>query len=120
MNEPKIIELRYKPTSGSPWAALRVGMTRAEARAALGPGPSRELSLRAKRGQIVFDPPLLAKGREVKPQPPKTPPKRVKYVNRDAPELRPCLCCRQSFESVGPGNRMCPQCRTRSVSPFAV
>lgn len=116
MSEPRIAELRFKPKRLSPWAKLRVGMTQAEAHAALGPGPYRELSFRAQKGQIVFDPPLLAKGREVKPQPPKP----VRYVNRDAPNLRPCLCCRQPFESEGPGNRMCSGCRTKSVSPYAL
>jgi hypothetical protein len=24
---------------------------------------------------------------------------------------RPCLCCRQSFESEGPGHRLCKRCR---------
>lgn len=31
---------------------------------------------------------------------------------------RPCLRCRELFRSEGPHNRMCPKCRTVSVSPF--
>lgn len=33
---------------------------------------------------------------------------------------RPCLCCRRQFNSQGPGNRLCKNCRTTSVSPFEI
>jgi hypothetical protein len=33
---------------------------------------------------------------------------------------RPCLCCRRDFESSGPGNRLCANCSTKSVSPYAI
>lgn len=38
------------------------------------------------------------------------------------PRRRPCLCCRRTFESAGPGNRLCGTCRGRSsdVSPYAI
>ena len=122
MNEPRIAELRFKPKRLSPWVALRVGMTEEQARAALGPKSSRELFERVRRGQIVFAPPLQAFGREVRPErvKPSQGRKPVKYVNRDGATLRPCLCCRQPFESSGPGNRMCERCRTRDVSPFSI
>lgn len=127
MSVPRIAELRFKPKHLSPWAALRVGMTRAEACEALGPGPSRELLERVRRGQIVFVPALRASGREVtdRKEPPEakaTRPgrKSVRYVNRDPASLRPCLCCRQPFESAGPGNRLCDGCRGRNVSPYAL
>jgi hypothetical protein len=32
---------------------------------------------------------------------------------------RPCLCCRRIFQSAGPHNRLCGNCRCRDVSPFA-
>lgn len=86
---------------------------------------SRELMERVRRGQIVFHPPIQLNGRDVREvraerAKPAQPRKPVKYVNRDDAALRPCLCCRQPFESAGPGNRMCPQCRTRDVSPYAL
>lgn len=34
--------------------------------------------------------------------------------------VRNCLCCRRTFESSGPGNRLCKGCRARDVSPYAV
>jgi len=120
VSEPRIAELRFTPKRLSPWVALRAGMTESEARAALGPGPSRELMERVRRGQIVFHPPLQVSGREVRAERSQPPPRRkpVKYVNREGATLRPCLCCRQPFESSGPGNRMCEGCRGRNVSPF--
>ena len=120
MSEPRIAELRFKPKRLSPWAALRVGMTVEEARTTLGPSPSRELVERVRRGQIVFQPPIQAFGRDVGAGRAKPPQQRkpVKYVNREGTTLRSCLCCRQSFDSSGPGNRMCDGCRGRNVSPF--
>jgi len=122
VSEPRIAELRFTPKRLSPWVALRVGMTQPEARAALGPGPSRELLERVRRGQIVFDPPIQVCGRDVRDVRAKAKPSRkpVKYVNREGATLRPCLCCRQPFESSGPGNRMCDACRGRNVSPYAL
>jgi len=122
VSEPKIAELRFKPKRLSPWVALRVGMTVGEARAALGPGPSRELMERVRRGQIVFQPPIQLNGRDVRDVRAKAKPSRkpIKYVNRDGATLRPCLCCRQPFESSGPGNRMCDGCRHKNVSPYAL
>lgn len=37
-------------------------------------------------------------------------------------QRRPCLRCRSPFDSHGPGNRLCGECRARSAdaSPFAV
>ena len=32
---------------------------------------------------------------------------------------RTCLCCRKPFVSEGAHNRLCGDCRTRSVSPYA-
>jgi hypothetical protein len=32
---------------------------------------------------------------------------------------RACLCCRKPFDSHGPQNRLCRQCSTVSVSPWA-
>ena len=32
---------------------------------------------------------------------------------------RSCLCCRKPFVSEGAHNRLCGDCRTRSVSPYA-
>lgn len=114
MSEPRITELRFKPKRLSPWAALRAGMTRAEACAVLGQS-SRELIARVRQGQIVFSPPIEAFGREVQAVPRRQP---VKYVNRAGAKVRPCLRCRQPFESSGPGNRLCDPCRGRDVSPF--
>ena len=31
---------------------------------------------------------------------------------------RPCMCCRKTFYSEGPHNRLCSGCRTKSTSPF--
>lgn len=122
MSDPRITELRFKPKRLSPWAALRLGMTQEEARAALGPKSSRELLERVRRGQIVFQPPLQTCGRDVRAERPKGEPRHnpVKYVNREGATLRPCLCCRQPFESSGPGNRMCDGCRGQSVSPYDI
>lgn len=35
---------------------------------------------------------------------------------------RPCLRCRRSFGSFGPGNRLCDPCRNKSIelSPLAL
>lgn len=100
-------------------------MTQAEARAALGPGPSRELLERVRWGQIVFQPPIQLNGRDerevrAKRTKPAQPRKPVKYVNQVDAAPQPCLCCRQPFASSGPGNRMCDRCRTRNVSPYAL
>lgn len=119
MIDTRITELRYKPTAGSRWASLRVGMTLEEAVAALGGRHNDRSNIydRVYRGSIVFDLPLpqrtvhqsdisdLDTGRGVE-EPPRQP------------VMRQCLCCRAPFESEGPGNRMCPQCRSRNVSPF--
>jgi hypothetical protein len=120
MSAPRIAELRFAPKRLSPWAALRVGMTREEACAVLGPGPSREFLTRVRQGQIIFHPPLQVAGQPVLPGPKPAEPSRghVRYVNKDPAALRPCICCRRSFESSGPGNRMCERCRGRDVSPF--
>lgn len=32
---------------------------------------------------------------------------------------RPCMCCRNTFKSDGPHNRLCPTCRRKDVSPYA-
>jgi hypothetical protein len=29
-----------------------------------------------------------------------------------APKMRPCICCRNNFNSTGVANRMCPRCRS--------
>jgi len=31
--------------------------------------------------------------------------------------LRSCMCCRRSFKSVGPSNRLCTECRHKSEYP---
>lgn len=121
MTEPRIAELLFVPKRLSPWAALRLGMTREEACAVLGPGPSRELLTRVRRGQIVFQPPLMVAGQPVLPPtaPTQPEPPRIRYVNQQAGS-RPCLRCRKPFESSGPGNRMCDRCRGCDVSPYAL
>ena len=42
--------------------------------------------------------------------------------NDDARRLRTCLCCRDSFLSDGPHNRMCTRCRGASDAgaPYAI
>lgn len=35
-------------------------------------------------------------------------------------QRRPCLNCRRSFNSEGPHNRLCKNCRSMSVSPFEI
>ncbi len=122
MSEPRIAELRFAPKRLSPWAALRMGMTYEEARAVLGPGPSREFVTRVRRGQIVFQPPLEVAGRPVLPSsgPTRPEPARIRYVNQAAATVRPCLRCRKPFESSGPSNRMCDRCRGCDVSPYAL
>ena len=117
MTEPRIAELRYKPRRGSPWAALRGGMTRAEARAAVGVR-AVEIMERVRRGLIIFDPPIQLCGQAVKPNP-KLRDRPISYRKPASSKTRPCLCCQQLFESHGPGNRMCERCRMRDVSPFA-
>lgn len=121
MIDTRITDLRFIPGPRSRWAALSVGMTLDEALAALGNRPNDRsvLYCRARRGEIVFDLPLPPRvvvasdisdadtGWEVEELPRQT-------------VTRPCLCCRQPFESSGPGNRMCNPCRNQSVSPFAV
>ena len=32
---------------------------------------------------------------------------------------RPCMCCGKKFDSKGPHNRLCGDCRVKSVSPYA-
>ncbi len=121
MIDSRITELRFIPSRRSRWAALRVGMTLDKALDALGGHRNDRAALyhRVRRGEIVFDLPL---------------PQRIVNASdisdvdtgRGAEEpprqtvIRPCLSCRSPFESEGPGNRMCPQCRGRSVSPYAI
>jgi hypothetical protein len=119
MIDARITELRFKPGPGSRWAALRVGMTLDDAVHALGDrrNDRGNLYYRARCGEIVFDLPLPQRGvvasdisdvdtgRGVE-----EPPRRT--------VTRPCLCCRQPFQSEGPGNRLCDGCRGRNVSPF--
>lgn len=31
---------------------------------------------------------------------------------------RQCMCCRRSFQSEGPHNRLCCTCRTKEKTPF--
>jgi hypothetical protein len=31
------------------------------------------------------------------------------------PQQRPCMCCRQTFWSTGPGNRLCVDCKRRDA-----
>ena len=37
---------------------------------------------------------------------------------RASSRSRPCLCCKRPFNSKGPGNRLCTECRHVSVSPY--
>lgn len=48
----------------------------------------------------------------------KSAPRAVVAAAGQNKNMRPCLCCRAPFRSEGPHNRMCPKCRTVSVSPF--
>jgi len=118
MSEPRITELRYKPRPGSPWANLRLGMTRAEARAAMGVR-TVEIMERVRRGLIIFDPPIEKCGRAVKPNP-TLRDRPISYRRPASSKTRPCLCCRDPFDSHGPGNRLCDRCRARDVSPYAL
>ena len=38
---------------------------------------------------------------------------------KDGARVRPCLCCRKTFSSAGPHNRLCLDCRRKDVSPYA-
>lgn len=42
--------------------------------------------------------------------------------NDDARKTRTCLCCRESFLSAGPHNRMCTACRgiSDAGAPYAI
>ncbi len=114
MSEPRIAALHFTPRPGSPWAQVRLGMTWAEVRSL---GLLRtELSHRVRQGRIVFDPPLTRKGQVIAAD------KGGAGVELVPPrcQVRPCLCCRRPFESEGPGNRMCVECRARNVSPYAI
>lgn len=98
-------------------------MTKAEV---LALGVSRtELNYRVRQGRIVFDVGTCERKRAssrsfatklIMAGPTGTV---VNYVSPKQTKVRPCLCCRHPFESEGPGNRMCAECRARDVSPFA-
>lgn len=42
-------------------------------------------------------------------------------LQRHALSERACMCCKRPFESEGPHNRMCAECRLRrSISPWEI
>ena len=44
--------------------------------------------------------------------------RRVRH-EKNALSERACMCCKRPFESEGPHNRLCPECRLRrSISPW--
>ncbi len=114
MKARKIAAIHYTARPGSRWAKVKPGMTLAEA-AALGL-PRGELNFRVRKGTIVL---AQEPGQRVGVIAGDTPGTGVKYAKPVATE-RPCLRCRQPFLSEGPGNRMCGECRTVSVSPYAL
>lgn len=46
------------------------------------------------------------------------PPAAIRAARKKTVTRRACLCCRKPFDSSGPGNRLCPTCRSKSTSPF--
>lgn len=38
---------------------------------------------------------------------------------KEGARKRPCMCCRKTFSSAGPHNRLCLDCRRKDVSPYA-
>lgn len=113
MSEERIAALTYIPRPGSRWARVRVGMTLSELRA-MGFLPG-ELNYRVRRGDIVLGQ-VQRDGRIVAVD---VPGGGVKQAKPNT-QLRPCLTCREPFRSEGSGNRMCKECRNRSVSPYAL
>lgn len=119
MIDPRITDLRFNPQQGSRWAGLGVGTTIDNAFDVLGRGRNDRSALyhRIRRGEILLDLPLpqykalpsdiydADTGRGAGESPRQT-------------KVRPCLRCRQAFQSEGPGNRLCDGCRGRNVSPF--
>jgi IS30 family transposase len=45
-------------------------------------------------------------------------PPQTDAAHRPRSKRRPCLCCKKSFMSQGPHNRLCVQCRRLSLEPF--
>lgn len=43
-----------------------------------------------------------------------------KIRRKEASTRRPCMCCRQRFDSEGPHNRLCGRCRYYNLSPLAL
>ena len=45
-------------------------------------------------------------------------PTRLAFDRSRQKSVRECLCCRQIFRSSGPGNRLCQNCRSQSLTRF--
>lgn len=105
MTEPRVTKLpgNLRPGSGAHerWDRARLGMTVSELLEA-GVLP-RDIPWYARRGGLVFFPPLRR-------APTPTDPTEDRS--------RPCLCCGQTFNSEGPHNRLCGPCRGRGGNPF--
>lgn len=50
----------------------------------------------------------------------RTPASEARSLAKSGSDPIPCLNCRRLFRSTGSGNRLCPRCRSESLSPFDV
>lgn len=106
-----------RTNSGRPWrededafliAQIGTGVTRSEIADHLG----RAYSSVTSRTQY-----LRQTGRLNPPKPKAGGPVTAPQPGR---KVRPCLSCTKAFVSTGPMNRLCPRCRTLSISPYAL
>lgn len=121
-------EERLSPrySRGERWASARPGMALAElvelTRA------KGEIEYLVDNGTIELSGPIPLGVRTTRPRPRprrakkgrrRTKNKTISKPTSDWPtKMRECLSCNAEFESWGPGNRLCNECRRLSENPF--